>query len=72
VVENKNNADEKTICLSILVKLFLFKGLNLYIKNKLIELLKNMSSKFIYLDGIIYNPMKVVKYNKAFILIKFI
>ena len=78
MVENINNADEKTICLSILVKLFLFKGLNLYIKNKLIELLKNMSSKFIYLDGTRENiriPAEIWKKNsnsvkKVFILEK--
>jgi hypothetical protein len=56
VVENKNKAAEKTICLSSLLNLNLVYGLNLNIKNKLTIVFKNELYKSKFFVDTINNP----------------
>jgi hypothetical protein len=72
VVENNNNADEKTIFLSRLLNLDLLYGLNLTAKNKLIDVFIKTSKRSKYFGDIKAIPNNAVIDTKVYILIKII
>jgi len=72
VVENNNNADEKTIFLSRLLNLDLLYGLNLNANNKLNDVFIKTSKCSKYFGDIKAIPNNAVIDTKVYILIKII